>query len=418
MEIYRMKKSLFALAATTAIAGAAQAQSSVTVYGIMDLGYYGTNTSATAQSTGTLKTQTSRITNGNESTSRLGFKGTEDLGGGSSAFFTVELGLLPADASLTGYSVAQTTFSQTTDKGGSAIDNRQSFVGLKKNGLGQVTLGRQYTLAYDQQSATSPTGNATQVGSVLYPQGGSSGSGINSDAAMTLRASNTIILSSDDFKGFKANAMYALNNANATQNSVVGSGNTNWNGWGLGANYTWNKLYVTYNYQSFKTQYSTGVASSAYMIDAGLQATQGTTIAAGGTNVMWSAQNTSDKQQYAGATYDFGILKAYAGWTGRKVQDANTTYQINRNAQQIGVRSYITPVIEAWGAIGNGNIKDSTTGTAHFSAWQVGSNYYLSKRTNLYAIYGQSVASNVASTSSGINAASQNGYSLGLRHTF
>ena len=414
-----MKKSLFAVAAVTAFAGAAQAQSSVTVYGIMDIGYYGTNVSSTSQAAGTVKAQTSRITDGNEATSRLGFKGTEDLGGGTSAFFTIEMGLAPADSSLTGYNTAQTTFSQTSDKGGSAIDNRQSFVGLKKNGIGQVSLGRQYTLTYAEQAGTSPTANATQVGSVLYPSGGATGSGINSDASMTLRASNSIIATTDNFKGFTVSGMYVANNANATQTSAtaVGTGNTNWNGWGLGTNYTWNKLYLTYNYQSFKTQYSTGVVNSGAVLDAGQQATAATTIAAG-TTAMWSAQNTSDKQQYAGATYDFGILKAYAGWSGRKVQDSLTTYQINRNAQQIGVRSYITPVVETWAAIGNGNIKDSTTGTAHFSAWQLGSNYYLSKRTNLYAIYGQSLTSNVASTAAGINSATQNGYSLGLRHTF
>ena len=410
-----MKKSLFAVAAVTAFTGAAQAQSSVTVYGIMDLGYYGTNASTSSQAAGTLKTQTSRITNGNESTSRLGFKGTEDLGGGTSAFFTIEMGLTPADSSVTGYNTAVTTFSQTSDKGGSAIDNRQSFVGLKKNGIGQVSLGRQYTLTYAEQAGTSPTANVTQVGSVLYPSGGTAG--LNSDASMTLRASNAIIATTDNFKGFTVSGMYVANNANASQNSNLGSGNTNWNGWGLGTNYTWNKLYLTYNYQSFKTQYSTGVLSAAAVLDAGQQATAATTIAAG-TTAMWSAQNTSDKQQYAGATYDFGILKAYAGWSGRKVQDSLTTYQINRNAQQIGVRSYITPVVEAWAAIGNGNIKDSTTGTAHFSAWQLGSNYYLSKRTNLYAIYGYSQTTNVASTATGIQSATANGYSLGLRHTF
>jgi len=410
-----MKKSLFAVAAVTAFTGAAQAQSSVTVYGIMDLGYYGTNASTSSQAAGTLKTQTSRITNGNESTSRLGFKGTEDLGGGTSAFFTIEMGLTPADSSVTGYNTAVTTFSQTSDKGGSAIDNRQSFVGLKKNGIGQVSLGRQYTLTYAEQAGTSPTANVTQVGSVLYPSGGTAG--LNSDASMTLRASNAIIATTDNFKGFTVSGMYVANNANASQNSNLGSGNTNWNGWGLGTNYTWNKLYLTYNYQSFKTQYSTGVVSAAAVLDAGQQATAATTIAAG-TTAMWSAQNTSDKQQYAGATYDFGILKAYAGWSGRKVQDSLTTYQINRNAQQIGVRSYITPVVEAWAAIGNGNIKDSTTGTAHFSAWQLGSNYYLSKRTNLYAIYGYSQTTNVASTATGIQSATANGYSLGLRHTF
>jgi len=416
-----MPKSLFAVAAMSAVAGAAQAQSSVTVYGIMDVGYYGTNTSVTNQSGVQTKAQTSRITNGNEDTSRLGFKGTEDLGGGSSAFFTVEMGLTPANSNLTGASTntAGSAYENTSNKAGAVVDNRQSFVGLKKNGIGEFALGRQYTNAYAAQSATSPTGNATQVGSVLYPQNGSSSSGTNNDAAMTLRASNAIKAQSAAFAGFRVNGMYVLNNANATQTATVGTGNTNWNGWGLGADYTWNKLFVTYQYQSFKTQYTTGVASSADALNNGMQATASTSIAAGASSVaMWNPQNVSDKQQYAGATYDFGILKAYAGWTGRKVYNStNGVEQVNRTAQQIGVRSYITPVIETWAAIGNGKVKDTTTATASFSAWQLGGNYYLSKRTNVYAIYGQSIASNISSSTT-ISAASQNGYSLGLRHTF
>jgi len=409
-----MKKSLFALAATTAIAGAAQAQSSVTVYGIMDVGYYGTNTSTTNTSGVASKVQTSRITNGNEDTSRLGFKGTEDLGGGSSAFFTVEIGLTPADANLSGTATPTVNYQDSSVKGGSTVDNRQSFVGLKKNGIGQFALGRQYTNAYAAQSATSPTKNATQVGSVLYPQNGAAGSGTNGDAAMTLRASNAITAKSEKFAGFTVNGMYALNNQNKTQTSAVGTGNSNWNGWGLGADYTWNKLYATYQYQSFKTQYTTGVVSSADILNNGKQATEATYVAAG-TTANWAAQNTNDKQQYAGATYDFGILTAYLGWTGRKITAAGSE-QLNRTAQQIGVRSYITPVIETWAAIGNGHIKDTTTASANFSAWQIGGNYYLSKRTNVYGIYGQSIASNISGST--LTAASQNGYSLGLRHTF
>jgi len=414
-----MKKSLFAVAALSAVAGAAQAQSSVTVYGIMDLGYYGTNASATDTKGVTAKTTTSRFTNGNEDTSRLGFKGTEDLGGGSSAFFTVEMGLTPADANLSGETTTTTVYQQASVKGGSTLNNRQSFVGLKKNGIGQFAFGRQYTLAYSAQSGTSPTKNATQVGSVLYPQGGNANSGVNSDASMTLRASNALIAKSDNFAGFTVSGMYALNNQNDTQTgtlaTVNGGGNKNWNGWGLAADYTWKKLYVVYAYQSFKTQYSTAVGSSAAFDNSGMQATAQTSIAAG-TTAMYSGQNTSDKQQYAGATYDFGILTAYAGWTGRKIQDALTTEQLNRTAQQIGVRSYITPVVETWAAIGNGHAKVSSTATMNFNAWQLGGNYYLSKRTNLYAIYGQSLTSNISSAP--ITAASQSGYSLGLRHTF
>ena len=81
-----MKKSLLAVAALSAIAGAAQAQSSVTIYGVLDAGYInqksdGTSTNARAQSTNSSFGQSA------EQTSRLGFKGTEDLGGGASAFF-------------------------------------------------------------------------------------------------------------------------------------------------------------------------------------------------------------------------------------------------------------------------------------------------------------------------------------------
>ena len=87
-----MKKSLFAIAAVTAFAGAAQAQSSVTVYGILDAGYVGGNQRAqTTSVTGTNNNGFS-IT-GQEATSRLGFKGVEDLGAGRSAFFTVEVTL-------------------------------------------------------------------------------------------------------------------------------------------------------------------------------------------------------------------------------------------------------------------------------------------------------------------------------------
>jgi len=92
-----MKKSLLALAAFGAFAGAAQAQSSVTVYGLLDMGYVGTSTvqrgsglnGTTANATPSLSQQTSGISGGGQSTSRLGFRGTEDLGGGMNAFFTV-----------------------------------------------------------------------------------------------------------------------------------------------------------------------------------------------------------------------------------------------------------------------------------------------------------------------------------------
>ena len=78
-----MKKSLIALAALATVATAAQAQSSVSVYGIIDSGYLRFKSDADA---GAIQ----QVTSGALSTSRLGFKGTEDLGGGLKANFTLE----------------------------------------------------------------------------------------------------------------------------------------------------------------------------------------------------------------------------------------------------------------------------------------------------------------------------------------
>ena len=446
-----MKKSLFAVAALSAIAGAAQAQSSVTVYGLLDMGYVGSNAKAVSAAGTTIKTTTSSFGQSQEQTSRLGFKGTEDLGGGASAFFTVEMGLTPQNPNIGG-GVDKDGFQSNTNNAGSTLDNRQSFVGLKKSGIGQAAFGRQYTPIFNAGAATDASQYANVVGNVAYQ--GSSIAGVDgqsgvtagsTNVAFTNRASNALTFNSDKFAGFGVNGMYALNNSNATQfasnqqisNGVSSAGgNTNWNGWGLSADYTWQKLYLTAAYQSFKTQYSNATFQAAGVTNVGTSIVGAQTLAATG---VFQPQTLSDKQTYVGGTYDFGILKAYAQWVGRKVQQDNASAfttavgagaQLNRTAQQIGVRSYITPTIEAWGSIGNGKytgpVAVATSGgqtagsvpaSVSFVGWQLGSNYYLSKRTNLYAIYGQQQSTSSTSGIAG-SGASANQYALGLRHTF
>ena len=446
-----MKKSLFAVAALSAIAGAAQAQSSVTVYGLLDMGYVGSNAKAVSAAGTTIKTTTSSFGQSQEQTSRLGFKGTEDLGGGASAFFTVEMGLTPQNPNIGG-GVDKDGFQSNTNNAGSTLDNRQSFVGLKKSGIGQAAFGRQYTPIFNAGAATDASQYANVVGNVAYQ--GSSIAGVDgqsgvtagsTNVAFTNRASNALTFNSDKFAGFGVNGMYALNNSNATQfasnqqisNGVSSAGgNTNWNGWGLSADYTWQKLYLTAAYQSFKTQYSNATFQAAGVTNVGTSIVGAQTLAATG---VFQPQTLSDKQTYVGGTYDFGILKAYAQWVGRKVQQDNASAfttavgagaQLNRTAQQIGVRSYITPTIEAWGSIGNGKytgpVAVTTSGgqtagsvpaSVSFVGWQLGSNYYLSKRTNLYAIYGQQQSTSSTSGIAG-SGASANQYALGLRHTF
>jgi len=446
MEIYRMKKSLFALAATTAFAGAAQAQSSVTVYGILDMGYAGYNSRLVDKAGNVVKTTGSAFNQSQEQTSRLGFRGTEDLGGGASAFFTIELGLTPQTSGLSGSGTVKDTFQNTDQNSGSAVDNRQSFVGLKKNGLGQFAFGRQYTPVFNAGAATDASQYANVVGNVIY-QGSAVGTAADSglgaaslNGAFTNRANSAITAKSDNFGGFTVSGMYAMSNQNQTFNpyAVPGSanintsagGNTNWNGWGLGADFTWQKLYATVAYQSFSTVYSENNVYAANNINLGGGATAGQSIA-GGT--LFAITNLKDNQAYAALSYDFGILKAFAQYSGRKIQNnagvASTQGQIvNRTSEQLGVRSFITPKIEAWGSVGMGNYtgapglqSTNATGVApqvKFTGYQVGGNYWLSKRTNAYAIFGSQQTSGNGNSNVTGSGNQINQYAVGVRHTF
>ena len=422
-----MKKSLLALAAMTAFAGAAQAQSSVTVYGLIDANFSGTHTTlnnsnggATYQN-GQKQTTTAGFGNSGDSGSRLGFKGSEDLGGGTQAMFTYEVYMYPQDQSLSGDSKAGSTTA------GYGLYNRQSFVGLHKNGVGAATLGLQYTPIFNAQAVTDPGADNNIVGNVVFSTGpGTDTNGADTVSAFTQRTANTLFLKSDSFAGFTGSAMYTQNNSNTTQTGTAAApvgGNTNASGWGLGADYTWHKLYVTGAYQALKQlTTASNIGTPAY----GSTSTPWTSpqpgAAVGNAGAAASAVgiNVQDNQGYIGATYDFGILKAYAQYVTRKATSTQSpNYYVKRSAEQIGVRSFITPAVEAWASAGLGRYQafGASQPTANFNAWQLGSNYYLSKRTNLYAIYGQQLFS-TAATATATASASVQGYAVGVRHTF
>lgn len=410
-----MKKSLLAVAAIGAFASAAQAQSSVTVYGILDVGFAGnssrvpqvsapTGTNNATATTFGYKTNATSFGNSQESTSRLGFKGTEDLGGGTSAFFTIEMQLAPS---------ADNNFTNMT--------NRQSFVGLGKKGLGQAAVGTQYTPVHMAVGATDP-GQANNVhGNLIYAVNTGT---VNAGQATsyTVRANNALTVATDKFAGFSANAIYSNNMANRTQTATAytstaatNGGNTNSQAWGIGANYTWNKLYAAAAYQVLKNE--SDMVAGAYATLTAASATVGTNV---------PAINGTSNQSYGAVTYDFGILKAYAQYLNNKTTSNIASNQYaKRSAQQLGVRGFITPSIEGWASIGNGRISANGINqpTANFTGWQLGTNYLLSKRTNLYAIYGMSQSSNVTSVvpASGYavnGSAANSAYAVGVRHTF
>jgi len=473
-----MKKSLLALAALGAFAGAAQAQSSVTVYGILDVGFMsqsirnaGTpSAQGAAGANNSVMTTGSGFGSGAESTSRLGFRGTEDLGGGTRAFFTVEFALTPTnDQSIgNGGRAAATNNGGIANASGAGLNNRQSFVGLAQKGIGAASIGTQYTPIHEAVGATDPGQQNNVPGNLLNTatldtnsnntnlpapntaeQGNFNGAQAVGGPSVgnvpyTVRAGNSIKFVSDNFGGFVGKLMYSQ--ANQTSNTTTAANNGATTGGpikntmiGAGIDFSGVKnLLVTANYQTLSNNNYTQAALNAN----GIQTTtigvpSGTTWGVGST-----ASYIDEVQMYFGATYDFGILKAYAQYVNRKAMSQfNSNVYMQRTAQQIGVRGYVTKTIEPFASVGTGKLTNqyyvtTTAGAvtnggtanvgANLSAWQVGSNYWLSKRTNLYAIAGIQRTGNAvypasaSGVTTAINANSNyiSGYALGLRHTF
>ncbi|MBI5719889.1 MAG: porin [Burkholderiales bacterium] len=154
-----MKKSLLALAALTAFAGVASAQSSVTLFGIVDLNVRNTKTGPN-----TVKS----LSQDGIASSRLGFRGVEDLGGGLRAGFWLEGAINP----------------DTGTPGGQSWQ-RRSTVSLM-GGFGELRLGRDYTPSFWNYTVFDPFG--TNGVAAMSQAVGQLGSG----ATTFVRANNSV----------------------------------------------------------------------------------------------------------------------------------------------------------------------------------------------------------------------------------
>lgn len=201
-------KKLLAAAALSALAGAAAAQSSVTLYGIVDIGLEQTRLSPGGS--------TLRLSSGIQSGSRWGLKGTEDLGGGLSASFQLESG-----------------FDASTGSAGTGMSfGRQSWVGLS-GGFGSVKFGRQYIPLFLAQDTIDPfgtglVGDGSGMAAVFRHYG--------------VRMNNAVTYSSPSFGGFNFDAAYAFG-------EVPGSSSVG-NQYGLAGTYAQGPLTVVAAYHN------------------------------------------------------------------------------------------------------------------------------------------------------------------------
>ena len=203
-----MQYKFVAAALLASIPFAAVAQSSVTIYGIADA-------AIAAENDGSNKVV--KLNNGGRSASRLGFRGTEDLGGGLNALFNLESGI-----------------DLTTGASSSTFFNRRAIVGLK-GGFGTVTLGREYS-PIDSLASHSDIMELSFAGGSLSAFG-------SARNRLTRRLDNSINYKTPSFNGLVGSLAYALGEqATGPSKDLLG----------LGVNYSNGKLFLGAAYQTSK----------------------------------------------------------------------------------------------------------------------------------------------------------------------
>jgi len=399
-----MKKSLLALAAMGAFVGAAQAQSSVSVYGVMDIGVI-TSSDAVALSTG-VQTTTKQLNTvygkGGLASSRLGFKGVEDVGGGMKVGFVLEYGLKDIGIGGTGGAQASSTAadaSTSTANAAGMIDPRQSFVSIEKAGMGEIRAGRQFQSIHKVVIGGS-AGAGNNVAGAVYSGGENAAANSSSIRPELVWINRAVTYVSPVVSGFQLEAQ--------TGQQIISSG-------------------------------TTSVADSA-ATDTGASLTfaAGKFNAAVGISQVQLNQSLTtgyNKLQFlsASASYDFGVVKAFGLATQAKKINAAGSNLFTNNAYELGLRAPVGNTISVWASgltgsrtsaasaaavVTNNTALAATTalGQADFKGYQIGAQYALSKRTALYAIAGaQSI--NGSKESNGVNNKTS-GATIGLNHTF
>lgn len=309
-----MKKNLIALAVLAA-AGAASAQSSVTLYGRVDAGLVSAKDSIGGDGVTRTKLDSNVLNN-----SLWGFRGTEDLGNGLKANFVLESGMNIDDGTA---AVAGTTF------------NRKATVGLSGS-FGAVELGRNYT-AYDAlRGATNNTAdtNMSVTGDVWKVGGDYSN-----------RTNSSIRFDSNNYSGFSGAVAYAFGeNKDAP---IVGNDSTDT--LSLHVKYANGPLLVGYAHQAEKQAAGT---SNKYNLFAGSYDFGVVKLNAGYNKAKGTVARGEDTEYQVGVSAPFGVTTVYFGYAGAKNEigavetkrsgfDLAATYALSkRTTAYAGYKSY------------------------------------------------------------------------------
>jgi len=391
-----MKKSLLAIAAMTAFAGAAQAQSSVTVYGTLDASMGRVDTGNT-----TANGITTKLVGGAMVSDRLGFKGVEDLGGGRTARFQIETGLAPFSNN-NGEVGSGNGQIMTQDTPGSLIANRRpTFIGLTDKTLGSIDVGSMYSLGFLFTGYGDVSGNNT-LGTNLSQATVVTSTADTTNAATTIGGttsafklnSNAVQYTSPSFAGVTARVYNVTNSGAASGAGKVTAAD------------------LQYNLGKFN-------AGAVYEVK----------------NISTSATGNIFQKHTSmgfGAGYDFGVVntrvtiqKGSLDKDAAGVKDPTATVTVTK----FTAIAPVTPMIDIFGGYvvmsenNQGTMYSaSTTVQGKATLMNVGATYKFSKRTNVYAYYTSldNDANSKFGTTSKVGTVNldPSTFAIGMRHSF
>lgn len=360
-----MKKSLVALAVLAA-AGAASAQSSVTLFGVLDVNvgsYRNGDASVTKMNTSGL------------ASSRLGFRGVEDLGGGLKGEFWLEAGINPDSGTGQGTTLNNQATAAGTGNAGLTF-NRRSTVALS-GGFGEVRLGRDYTPGFRALTEFDPFGT-------LGVAQGSNLSLLGASAQNSVRASNGVAyLFNDGGFGAVKPGVYGQVQYRLGENaSTAGATKSDGTGYGIRVGYAQGPLNASVAYDASK---------------------------------LAAASDKVTQTNFA-ASYDLGVAKLMAiyginntGVAGTKNKNFTLGAQIPMGA------GYIPVSYNNWSV---NNAAGSKSG-----AFGIGYVYNLSKRTSVYTSLASlsnknGAANGVSGGLAGVANKTSSGVEFGVKHSF
>lgn len=368
-----MKKSLLALAVLGAFAGAASAQSSVTLYGLVDANVGKDFGSADK-----------RV--GYGAVPRLGVRGVEDLGGGLGAIFQMEHRFDSGNGLIVGQASTQ-----------NQMWNARAYVGLQ-GAFGKVQIGREYTQAFWQQLGADPWGWDTVASTLTsgWTGGGVAGVRLNNSITYSIAAA-----------GFTFGAQIAETNENGPSSASCAT--------------TTGTVEGTNAFGVCKTAGSTKIAGTNALGKAQKKPFNlGAAYNIGGLSVGVGYENPGnedDKWTTVRASYKFGAVNLgafYGKGTTASTTKATTPTVVTPGSD---VKSYM---LTATADVGAGQIRAAygdrkVAGTSNMKGFALGYHHAVSKRTTLYVDY----ANNSKQTLTGTTTPGEkNAYDFGVKHAF